>query len=324
MSKNVKVLIIVGVCLSIVGALLCALSFSMGFHHGFAVTLRGKYVNLGESIEECSFSKTAIGEFTDMDVKSIRGDIKFIASDGYYIEYTGTSMCEYSLGNDGILHVSMNLEDDAREQRYLIYLGSHHDVLTIYYPSVQSLGSVKISADYGDIDIGGLSCSSLEITSGMGDTSLSEVSASNIAISADCGDLSCNEISGDNMSVSISAGDAKFYKLTLNNELAIVSDFGDVKLDGISAEVISIDEDCGDISLKRYFAGSRIDLANDFGDIELGYPRDGLDSYNYYLKTDLGDVEYDRRDMGRKYTVDNGALKTVTVENNCGDIDVEL
>ena len=91
MNKAAKIIVIIALCLIGVGAVISAAGFFSGARYGFYLDADG--FHLAETSEEISekAQKVEVDAFTSMDIKVDFGEVKWVASDHYGLEYMESS-----------------------------------------------------------------------------------------------------------------------------------------------------------------------------------------------------------------------------------------
>lgn len=155
--------------------------------------------------------------------------------------------------------------------------------IEVYLPSTYEK-EVKIDNDFGDIEIEKINIAT--ITNGYGDIKVDE--AKRLDIEADCGDIEINKV----------------------DNIKAVNKFGDIEIKEVN-EYINANDDCGDIEIKSLFLKKNSSIENSMGNIEIG----STNEIYINAKTSLGDTDirnnYPKSDI------------TLTINNSCGDIEVE-
>lgn len=328
MSKRMKVFLIAGVCLTVFGIALCAMARAMGYHGGFGITTKLKYVDTTE--EEISIPKTEVLPFTDINAKISAGNVEIVRSDGYYIEYKGTVAIKYTAEN-GVLNISSPGSKGAGW--YLMYMGEdyrgfgvgigHNNAGTvrIHVPEGARLSGVQAESSLGDISVSGIECSRLTVRTALGEISLKDLKADFSSARDDLGTIRISGLEGQDCDCEVSLGDLKLSNIRIDRELRLENDCGDVAAVDFSAENVTVEISKGDTVLRDFTVTGEMKVDSDLGDVELGLPA-GPDRYSLDLRTDLGTITYSGSEVGtRRYTV-NDAGPLVKVRNSCGDIDV--
>lgn len=146
---------------------------------------------------------------------------------------------------------------------------------------------IKLTVDYGDIDIAKYEFATFDIDVSSGDISIIE--ANNLTIDSDYGDIAINTAS--NLTIDKDYGDIEietlndycnitnnFGNITINNlnltaSSQIEANFGDIIIDKTNSINIVADTNLGDEKVKNNNPDSNITLTinNDFGDIRVNY-----------------------------------------------------
>lgn len=173
------------------------------------------------------------------------------------------------------------------------------DKIIIYLPS-DFTKKVKITNNYGDIEIDKFNEANFEIESDFGDVDI--LGAQNINVRSDFGDIEILE--AKDVFINSSAGDIDIDTV---EALQVQNDFGDIDVKRISNS-LKLESDSGDITLKDVILKKSSSIKNGYGDIEINYIRD----VNVNADTGLGDEKVRNSDSQSNIYLN--------IENGCGDI----
>lgn len=334
MNKKTLILLIIGASILCVGLILCGISRLLGFHGQFGITPDLKYVDFSENENAEFIPKTPVDAFVSVFADEFSGSVEFIPSDGYYIEYrtAAAEAVSYSSEN-GVL--SFNRRDSGRRPWYLMSFGKspfHFNIgspagmssnyIKIYYPSGAVLESAEVSVDWGEIKISGLVCQKLSVSSDMGNIYLTGITADTVSADCDLGNIRLGNMTCGDVYADLSMGNFELDGSTVSGKLTVKNSMGDIDLRQINAAEMDISNNCGDIEMRSFSAQSNIMINNNMGDVELYEPDGGVSDYNLNLKTNMGDVEIRYREYGNFVEINNNSDRTITVRNDCGDIEI--
>ena len=332
MSKAMKVTLIICISLVLLGLIFCGAARVMGFTGSFGITMDMKYVDFSKGNNGAYLEKTMVEPFTDIEAPNLVGDIRFVPSDGYYIEYNFTGPVNVFHGvENGVLQLS-SAYSGGKNELFLLYMEQGPSLLsmgrlsgkgnmTVYYPEGSYFNSVNIENSFGDMHISGLSCTELNITASAGDIELTDIAAASSHVQNEFGEIDVHSLSGDSAEFILSAGDLSLESIAENISLKVQNHFGDVDIAAVSAGTISITNNNGDVAMSG-FSAQKTDITDDFGDVDLKNPEDP-EGTSFDLSTDFGDIEVFGRDYGSRAIIDKADGPVVTVRNNCGDIIVK-
>ena len=332
MSKKLKVTLLVCISLVLLGFIFCGAARVMGFSGNFGITMDMKYVDFSKSDQNAHLEKTILEPFTAIEAPGLVGDIRFVPSDGYYIEYNFAGPVNVSHGvENGILRLS-TAYSGGRNELFLLYMEQGPSLLsmgrlsgkgsmTIYYPEGSYFNSVNIENSFGDMNISGLSCGELKITASAGDIGLTDVTAISSLVKNEFGDIDVHGLSGDGAEFILSAGDLSLKNITENINLKLQNHFGDIDIETVNAGNISITNNNGDVAMTG-FSAQKVDITDNFGDVDLKKP-ENPEGTSFDLSTDFGDIDVFGRDYGSRAIIDKADGPSVTVRNDCGDITVK-
>ena len=323
-----KIFLVIGICMTLLGIGMCGVSRAMGFHGSFGITSGLKYVELDD--EDSSIPKTKLDPFTDIDGRIDACSVELVPSDGYYIEYKGTSEMGYAVEN-GSLNLNGPGAAETKTNWYVLYMsdfrrgffvGTGHgngDVLRVYYPEGEKLDRVRITSGLGDISADELSCAELELITSMGNIEINNTAAEAITARSDMGNIHINDLQGESADIEVSMGEIVIKDVRLS-QLDMTNSFGNIEAEDIYAENITAENDCGDTEINDFSVTGSLTVMSDLGDVELS-PKGNAKKYSLDLETELGRVRVKGRNYGSTAVVDNVGPE-VRVRNSNGDIDV--
>lgn len=203
--------------------------------------------------------------------------------------------------NVDYLNNELTVKSDKKKCRFFC-INIKKSKIDIYLPKDYE-GKINIHNDYGDIDISKFLKADMEVSADCGDITISggrdikvvnqygdiEVGvARSLNIQEDCGDVEVDEV----------------------DSIIAKNSYGDISVKKIS-HYLDISDDCGSIEIDHLMINKNSTISNNFGDIEIGSTNEVFID----AKTDLGDV-----DINHNYRMAN---ITLTIKNDCGDIEVD-
>lgn len=174
--------------------------------------------------------------------------------------------------------------------------------IEVYLP-VDFENKVIIENNYGDIKIEGFESMTLDANLDAGDIEIESIKlakinnhygdikisnySQEIEIEEDCGDVDINEV----------------------ENVKIVNKYGDIKIGKVTSK-LNLNNNCGDIKVGSVFLKENSTIEDNLGDIEIGKTN------KIYIdaKTSLGDINI--KNNYRESDI------TLTIKNDCGDIEV--
>ena len=106
----------------------------------------------------------------------------------------------------------------------------------------------------------------------------------------------------------------------LTKECNVESNVGDIDLNNVTMENSVMNSDTGDIEIKKStFTG--LDLSSDVGSITVESSQ-RLTDYAFDLSTDVGEIEFNNEEYGKKYRRD-GENGKITIQGDVGDIEIK-
>lgn len=175
--------------------------------------------------------------------------------------------------------------------------------IEVYIPTSYK-NKIKITNQYGDVQIAEFTDLTVDIKMDAGDLSIGSVKIGKIK--NDYGDIEVKR-HAKNLDIEESCGDVEIDEV---DDIKVINNYGDITIHKVN-NFLDIDDDCGDIEIDSVNLKENSSIHNSLGDIEIGFTNE------IYIKakTNLGDVEihnnYQKSDI------------TLTLNNSCGDITVE-
>lgn len=254
-------------------------------------------------------NSVSVQAFTSVDLDTDYGNVKFIASDAYRVEYAMLSSYpapEISV-NAGKLTVRNKTDFDGINLFGFsgFPFGSGHDLddayIHVYYPTGTQLSSVTLADNLGTIELSDVSITGeLSITADLGEVELENMSAGSTIVNASLGSVKCRNFTSSRFDASLSMGDLDVEDSTLSN-IDVNSSMGKIELSGNLSGNIHLDCDMGDIELRT----SR--------------PRS---EFNINVSTDMGETRVDGERTGSSYT--SSGASTFTVSCSMGVVDLRF
>ena len=296
MNKKAKIITLIVLLTFIVVSLI---SFMI-----FAITKNT--FNFGSMVINQTTSKNLTHEevyentFNEINIKSDSADIEIKESSDDKVKvliYSDEEDEKVDINNDTNLNI--NLSNNIKISFFKF--NNKNSKIELYVPTNYDK-KITIESDYGNINI-------------------ADFNNLNLDIESDCGDI---KIEGaNNLKLKSSYGDSIIRQV---NKVNIVSDCGDVKIN--NANSVKIENSFGDTEIKN--VTEYVNITSDCGDIEIG---NMTLVRNSKIKSDLGDVSIEKiSNVFIDATVDLGEIDiknndrqsniTLTIENNCGDIEV--
>lgn len=161
---------------------------------------------------------------------------------------------------------------------------------------------IKITTEYGDIKIERFENANFDIKSNYGDITIYEANYAKLDL--DYGDVTIDEI--NELVANTNCGDIKVGRV---NDLIATSDYGDIKVQTVTNS-LTIDCDCGDVKINTVSLTKDSSIKNNLGDVKIK----SIKGAYIDAKTSLGDVKVKNNDRESN--------NTLTIRNDCGDIEV--
>lgn len=162
---------------------------------------------------------------------------------------------------------------------------------------------IKVNSKYGDIEIGNFENATLEINEECGDVSI--IGANVADVNNEYGNIKIGKVNVGNISDSAgNIGIDTIYDAKVENQ------YGNIEIKYV-LNYLDINNDCGDIEIDNLVLNKDSKITNDLGNIEMG----NTNEIFIDAKTDLGNV-----DIKNNY---HKSEITLTIKNNCGDIEID-
>lgn len=291
--KNKGLIITLIVILSIVVILLSCFMI---------VTLKGSKIftfNIWQTkINNMVIDETYNNEFDVINIEASSGDIEIRPSLDDKINVKMYSENDSSSVN--IKKSELNIKLNSKKCLGICF-NEKGSKIEVYIPKDYDK-KIKISSDYGDIDISYLENAIIDIEAKCGDILLQ--GAKEIIVNNNYGDIEIGEVSM--LSVKEDAGDVKVEKVS---HAKIINSKGDIEI-GSVLNYVDIKSDCGDVEIDNLVISEDSIIKNDLGDIEI----DNTNEIYIDAKTNLGNVNVRKNNRSAK--------TTLTIKNSCGDIEV--
>lgn len=174
--------------------------------------------------------------------------------------------------------------------------------IEVYLPkSYQNI--IKVDSKYGDIELGNFKNATLKINEECGNVSVVGANVANI--NNEYGNIKIGKANVGN--ISDSAGDIEIDTIY---DAKVENQYGNIEIKNV-LNYLDINNDCGDIEIDNLVLNKDSKITDDLGNIEIG------NTNEIYIdaETDLGNV-----DIKNNYPKSE---VTLTIKNNCGDIEIE-
>lgn len=191
--------------------------------------------------------------------------------------------------------------------------------VTVTLPSARAY-TLDIQTDNGNVELYGDTCNlkSLTLNSDNGNiqtTNATVMRSEAMSLETDNGNIELGQFATGKLTVDTDNGNVKLQSGTVGGNALLTTDNGNVSVNGtLTAEKIEIDTDNGKIEASDGVLDAKnVILETDNGDITARLVGKKTD-YNLTVEQDLG--------KSNVASEDNGADKTLTVDNNIGDIEI--
>ena len=236
--------------------------------------------DFSDSTEAASSTKTVsssqnLDAFTSIQTDMRVLDLNVVSGDSYSIQYKANRKLvpEFEVKNNCLTIKQL--------QKGSVFHGTQNAKCEVTVTVADSLDSVKIQSDSGDV-------------------ALSDQTITTLSLYADAGDIHLENCALDKSTLETDAGDFDLKNCTFTT-LSLYADAGDINLGNCTFKNMDISSDAGDIDIdsKEDLSGYRIDLDASFGDVTVNhknhrsrYSHDGnLSGHTLTVSTDAGDID---------------------------------
>ena len=295
MSKTGKIILIV--VLSII-----ALMAIMLFVYVMANRKVGKIFDCGYTVSEnLIFDKTYTEKYKEIEINATAGDIEITNENTEEVKV----MIYGEESNNKVNTTEEKLTITSNQETCKGFFCIHLKITKIKVTLPNNYdGKIKITNNFGDIQIGDFANAELAVKMDAGDIEVGKILTG--TIENKYGDISVEEAIQE-LTIKEDCGDVELketYQVNVENK------YGDIKIQRVNHSM-KIEDDCGDIEIKSVNLQENSSIKNDYGDIEIG----STNQIYIDAKTNLGKV-----DINNNYPKSN---ITLTIEDSCGDIEVE-
>lgn len=236
--------------------------------------------------------------FSKIDISSESGDVYIKESSNDEIKVIIYGEKE----NTTVTTTNNELVISAKSTFCIGFCFNRSSKIEVYLPKDYQ-NTIKVNSQYGDIEIANFENATLKISEECGNVSV--ISADIAEINNEYGNIKLGKANEAN--ISASAGDIEIGTIY---DAIVENKYGNIEIEKV-LNYLDISNDCGDIEIDNLVLNKNSKIKDDFGDIEIG------NTNNIYIdaKTDLGNV-----DIKNNYPKSE---VTLTIKNNCGDIEVD-
>lgn len=296
MKKTVSIILISFLTLIVIGM---SVLFVMILNGNIRIDgLKFKLGIKNSYIEEIAIDEVYENTFDGIDIHATAGSINIYTSKEDNIRLVINNKKKNTIVNTDLN--TLNIDVKAKKCNFFC-INPKIAKIDLYLP-INFDKEIKITTEYGDIKIENFKDANFNIKSNYGDITIYEANYANLDL--DYGDVKIDEV--NELVVTTNYGDIK---LGTVNDLTAISDYGDIKVQLVTSS-LTIECDCGDVKINTVNLTKDSMIKNNFGDVKIkSIKRAYIDA-----KTSVGDVKVKDNDR----TSD----KTLTIRNDCGDIEV--
>lgn len=263
------ILIVIGISIAFVMLLKGQIKFN-----GFKIKFGNSYIT--EIAVDSEYDNT----FDKININTTAGDVKIISTDLDDIKLVIFNKKERTT----VTTDNNTLDIDVKSKKCNFFCINPKIAKVELYIPYNYDKDIKITTQYGDINIEKFENGTFDIKNNYGDIKIDKVNKATLNL--DYGDVKINTI--NYLTAEDNYGDIRVNKV--NNYLDINCDYGDVKLDTVNlTENSTISADYGDVKIKN-IKGVYIDSKTSLGDNDVN-DSDRTSLVTLTIKVDYGDIE---------------------------------
>lgn len=285
------IILLIIICISLI-------SFMISIINGKSKFLFGIKFNNRVS-DELVVNEEYDNNFEKIDITSEAGNI--------YVKTSNTEKVKVVIygekSNTKVEESNNELKIISKEKRgHIFSFNSKISKIEVYIPDDYEK-TIKITNNYGDIEVDNFTKADIEIDEDCGDVSVKE--GRKVNIKNNYGDIQLDK--ANEAKIKQSAGDVKVGDV---NDINVENNYGDIKINNVYNS-LKVEEDCGKVKIENINIKENSFIENNLGDIEIG----STNEIYIDASIDLGDIK-----INQNYPKSEITLK---IKNNCGDIKVE-
>lgn len=317
MSKSVKIWLIIGASLVLIGAIIFG-GVMMALNWDFSSLSTVKYQT---NVYEISDS------YKNIKVVTNTADITFIPSESTKIICYEQANVKHSVSvKDNTLSIEVN---DMRKWYEHIGIYWKTKKITVYIPAGE-YGTLTVKGDTGDTQIPkGFKFESIDISQSTGDVNCLASANGDVKIKTSTGAIKVENITAGLLDLNVSTGDVLTSDIECAGDVLLSTSTGKAIVQNIRCNDIISTGNTGDITLNNVIAKENFSVIRSTGNVRLN----GCDAGEVSITTDTGDVkgtllsdkvfitETDTGSVKVPETVSGGKCKITT---DTGDIKIEI
>ncbi len=317
MSKSVKIWLIIGASLVLIGAIIFG-GVMMALDWDFSKISTVKYETNEYEIND---------SYKNIKVITDTADITFIPAENTKVVcYEETKIKHSVIVKDDTLVIEIS-NDKKWYEHIGINFGSPK--ITVYIPAGE-YGTLTVTGDTSDTEISKeFKFESIDISQSTGDVKCLASATGDIKIKTSTGHITVENITAGSLNLTVSTGDIIVSNTGCVGNLSVKVSTGKTKLNNIKCNDVISTGNTGDLTLKNVIADENIDIKRTTGDVKF----DGCDASELIITTDTGNVKgtllsnkvfivkTDTGSIKVPETVNGGKCKITT---DTGDIRIEI
>ncbi len=316
MSKSVKIWLIIGTSLVLIGAIIFG---------GVMMALNWDFTKLSTVKYETNEYEITQG-YKNIKVITDTADIVFIPSENTKV------VCYEETKQKHLITVKDNtLVIEAESKKWYEHIGINFGSpkIEVYIPAGE-YGALTVKASTGNTEIPKeYNFESIDISKSTGGVKCLACASGDIEIKTSTGNINVENITAGSLNLIASTGKVTVSNVECVGDLSVKVSTGKATLESVKCNDVISTGSTGDIKLENVIADENIDIKRSTGDIKF----DGCDAGELIIKTDTGDVKgtllsdkvfITKTDTGSikvPETLSGGKCKITT---DTGDIKIEI
>ncbi len=299
MKKGVLITMIVCAILFVLGIVFIIVGYVCGATSDFNIDFfEHRISSSGEG--ELYAGNEEVEAFSDMDINLDASDIKILEGDSYKVEYK-------LYGNKPVISVENGklIIKEKNEHKLRFHLGESKKLnpyVNIYVPKGTEFKGCKMDVDAGNVQIENQTIDNLDIDADAGNINIQSSALNTFTFDGAAGNIVIDNTKMDSMKADV--------------------DYGDVKISDSEIKAFKLDTDAGntEISSTRM---DEVDITADAGNIELGLIGEAAD-YSIDAKVDFGKLTLNGEKQGSKINQTGKSGKSIKIDSDAGDVDIDI
>ena len=300
MKKGLIITFIICAVLFALGVVMVIAGWKMGAATDFDIDLVNRRIH---SVNEKNMKSGEVetGVFSDIDIDMSASDVNIIEGDSFKVVYKVYEEAPEIKNDNGKLII----KEKENSKKFRFHLGfeelddSHVD---IFIPKGTAINECKVDINAGDLLIETQTMAKLDVDTDAGNIKINESELGDALFKSNAGNLSLNDTKADKID-----GDV---------------DYGNFKIEDSEITDLTLDTDAGNTKIEKTRINN-VDIKADAGNVKLDLIGEMAD-YSIDAKADFGNLKIDGEKQGNKFSVEGKSGKSIKVNANAGNIDIDF